>query len=156
MNDLSTPLRVPVPLWFLGTFAGGVLLDAVLPLPRPAAPLRLAVHDFGLALLSAGLALIASGMLLFWRARTPPFPHGAAVALVQRGPYRYSRNPMYLSVILSYLGLAAVYWQPLALLLLPWPLALLGRVVIPYEEAQMTARFGDAYRDYCRRVRRWL
>ena len=153
---LSLPLRVPAPLLFLISFAFGASLQCLLPMPSPSSALRAGVHDAGLLLALCGLILIVSGALLFWRAHTPLFPHGAASALVVRGPYAFTRNPMYLSVLLTYVAGCAVYWQPIALLLLPLPMAVLNRVVIPFEETRMQALFGDAYREYSRRVRRWL
>lgn len=153
---LRLPLRVPAPLLFVIGFAAGAALQSLIVLPQPTPLLREVSHDLGLLLSLCGLMLIVSGAWLFLRARTPLFPHGAASALVVRGPYRFSRNPMYLSVLLTYIGTCAVYWQPVALLLLPLPTTLLSRVVIPFEEMRMLDRFGDAYRDYCRRVRRWL
>lgn len=149
-------LRAPVPLLFLLVFALGVSLQYPLPMPQMPAQAVEYIHDLGSLLLIAGLLLFLPCTDLFIRARTPLYPHGAASSLIVRGPYRLSRNPMYLSLLLTYVGSCAVFLQAGALILLPLPVILLNRVVIPFEEVRLAARFGEQYRLYCRRVRRWL
>ncbi|QSQ30074.1 methyltransferase family protein [Xanthomonas translucens] len=109
----------------------------------------------------AGGVVAAAGLLLsllclarFVQRRTTVLPERDASSLVVRGPYRYSRNPMYLSLLLSYVGLCVQIGWPWALLLLP--LLALQRVLIPFEEARLRERFGSAYARYCTQVRRWL
>lgn len=77
-------------------------------------------------------------------------------ALVLRGPYRVSRNPMYVSLVLLYVGTALMTSAWVALGLVVVPIAVMGWVVIPMEESQLRERFGDRYADYCRQVRRWI
>jgi protein-S-isoprenylcysteine O-methyltransferase Ste14 len=79
-----------------------------------------------------------------------------AATLVQHGPYRFSRNPMYVGLTLSYIGLALTLntWWPLVLL--PLVLLLLFRLVVQKEERHLSEKFGEAYEAYCRRVRRWV
>lgn len=149
-------LRIPVPLLFLVAFAVGASLQYALPMPRVSAQTAGYIHDLGLLLLICGLLLFLPCTDLFVRAHTPLFPHGVASSLIVRGPYRLSRNPMYLSLLLTYVGACAVYLQAGALILLPLPVVLLHRVVIPFEEGRLEAKFGERYRFYCRQVRRWL
>jgi protein-S-isoprenylcysteine O-methyltransferase Ste14 len=76
--------------------------------------------------------------------------------IVEKGPYRFTRNPMYLAMSCAYLGLALVLNNLWALVLLPFVVLVVDRFVIRREESYLTAKFGDPYREYCARVRRWL
>jgi protein-S-isoprenylcysteine O-methyltransferase Ste14 len=151
----SLASRVPPPLYFAASLAAGLYLQHLLglglakPLPRP-------WQAVAILLLVVGLLLAASAVGLFSRHRTTIVPHGASSALITNGPYRLSRNPMYLSLSLLYLGLALWFQRWIALPFLALPLWLLTVFIIPMEEAQMRQRFGKAYDEYCDRVRRWL
>jgi len=107
-------------------------------------------------LAAAALLLALCCFALFALRRTTILPDGRPSALVLRGPYRFTRNPMYVSLVLSYVGLAGYLVVPWALVLLPLPLLALQRVLIPFEEARLRREFGSAYEHYCARVRRWL
>jgi protein-S-isoprenylcysteine O-methyltransferase Ste14 len=77
-------------------------------------------------------------------------------ALVTRGPFGFTRNPMYSSLILVTLGIA-LYFGTLPFFAVPALLFLLTNFVfIPFEEKKMLRQFGHQYTDYCARVRRWL
>jgi protein-S-isoprenylcysteine O-methyltransferase Ste14 len=78
------------------------------------------------------------------------------VSLVTSGPYRKSRNPMYVGLALAYLGEAGMLRQVWPALLLPLVLAYLNWVVIPVEEARLTEVFCEAYDSYRSNVRRWI
>ncbi len=67
-----------------------------------------------------------------------------------------TRNPMYLGVTIAYIGLSLIFRRIIPLALLPLPVLLMNCAVIPYEEGRLRERFGDAYVEYCGRVRRWL
>ena len=110
----------------------------------------------GTALIVAGALVIGAGLLTFFRARTAIMPHHAASRLVTHGPYRFTRNPMYLGMTLLYSGLAlrANFGWPL--LLLPLVLVAVVQLVIRREERYLASEFGAAYDDYRHRVRRWL
>lgn len=125
----------------------------------PPAPLDFAGRT-GLALLlaAAGLGVAIAGALAFRRARTTlnPLRPDSASALVTAGIFRYSRNPMYLGDLLLLLGWG-VYLGSLPALLLAAAFVLwMDRWQIRAEEAALAARFGAAYEDYRRRVRRWI
>ena len=111
----------------------------------------------------AGLALTASGIfLMLWsfvtltRANTTVIPWQQVSAIVATGPFRFSRNPIYLADAITYLGgsLAIHSWWPL--LVVPAIVLVMRRKVIDREERYLTEHFGDAYREYQLRVRRWL
>jgi protein-S-isoprenylcysteine O-methyltransferase Ste14 len=117
----------------------------------------------GTALGVAGLAMVAGGIVLMvWsfvtltRAHTTVVPWEQVSAVVTAGPFRFSRNPIYLADAITYLGgsLLVHSWWPL--LVLPGIVLVMRRKVIDREERYLTERFGDAYRDYQLQVRRWL
>lgn len=92
----------------------------------------------------------------FRRAHTSPSPYRATAALVTSGPYRVSRNPMYVGFTCFYLGAACWVNSLWPLLALPVVLVVIQRGVIAREEAYLERRFGDEYRAYRAAVRRWL
>lgn len=141
------------PLIFLAFLLFGIALQLASPYPVLGGWLR---PVLALPAIGAGIALMVAAVRSFRAAGTnipTPLP---ALALVTTGPYRYSRNPMYLSMSLIYLGLACAM-DSLWMLLLFLPLQMLLHVgVIQAEETYMAAKFGGAYRRYRSRVRRWF
>lgn len=107
-----------------------------------------------LATIGFGIALWA--VLLFRRVRTGIPVHHAVTSLVTDGPYRWSRNPIYLGLVLVYGAAALALNIAWPLILLPAVLLSLHVLVIRREEALLARLFGDTYRDYARRVRRWF
>lgn len=108
------------------------------------------------ALMLLGIALFASGAKNFSRADTPLPTNQPVRALVTSGIHGWSRNPMYLGFFLAYLGVGIAVHSTW-ILLLTIPIAVLMRYgVVAREEAYLERRFGDDYRDYKARVRRWL
>lgn len=142
----------PPPLIFGVPLLAGLLLE--LRWPWPALPAAVA-PAVGIGAVLLGLVL-APSLVAFRRVRTPPEPWKPTRALVTTGIYRLTRNPMYLGMTLLYVGLAA--WRNTAwpFLALPGVLATIHVGVVRREERYLEARFGEAYRDYARRVRRWL
>ena len=106
-------------------------------------------------LLLGGLVGLA-GLVTFLRAQTSPNPRRPAARLVTGGPYRFTRNPMYLGFTFLYLGASAWMNSLWPVLLLPVVLIVMQRGVIAREEAYLERRFGAEYRAYRGRVRRWL
>jgi|SRR5450631_4162834 protein-S-isoprenylcysteine O-methyltransferase Ste14 len=115
------------------------------------------------ALSVAGLVLVAGAIsLMIWafvtlqRANTTVIPWEQVSAIVSSGPFRFSRNPIYLADVLTYIGgsLLIHSWWPL--LILPGIVLVMRRQVIDREEQYLSERFGDAYTSYQLRVRRWL
>lgn len=109
----------------------------------------------GIGALLLGMVLFPA-VLSFWRAKTSPKPWKPTTALVTDGPYRLTRNPMDLGFSLLDLGIS--FWVNSAwpVVCLPLILVVMQRAVIAREEAYLETLFGDEYRDYRRRVRRWL
>ncbi len=133
-----------------------IALQWLLPLDLLPRPPSTALRLIGLLLIAAAFALMVWAVRTFRRAGTSPNPHGTASALVEAGPFRFSRNPMYLGlqVVLGGIGLAVpLEW---AIILLPFLWAALHFWVVLPEEAYLGRRFGPAYEGYLARTRRWI
>jgi protein-S-isoprenylcysteine O-methyltransferase Ste14 len=155
-NPEPTALRIvaPPPVLYIGALLIGIALHVAFPLrifTASSAPGMLGVL---LIVLSAAFARWA-----FWTMRqigTTANPRKPSEALAVSGPFRFSRNPIYVAMTGLYAGasiLANAVWP---LLLLPPLLLLMDWGVIRREERYLSVKFGDAYVDYMARVRRWL
>ena len=151
----SALLRIPVPWVFILVYLIGVGLEIALRL-RGTIPNRPAVTLFGAALFALGAVIAGWGWMLFHRERTTRVPGEASTTLVTRGPYRFTRNPMYVGLSLAYMGEAGMLHQIVPVLLLPFVILYLNQVVIPVEEERLRGVFGSAYTQYQETVRRWL
>jgi protein-S-isoprenylcysteine O-methyltransferase Ste14 len=119
--------------------------------------------DLGMAPALIGWACIAAFavwngwcLLLFARAGTGLLPGQSTTRLVTSGPFRFSRNPLYVGLLVLYVGCALAANAVFALLLLPVAWAGLHWGAVVPEERYLTAALGEPYRDYCDQVRRWL
>jgi protein-S-isoprenylcysteine O-methyltransferase Ste14 len=153
----AAAVRVFPPAVPLAAILLGVALQRLWPLSpgfEPAAHVRYAV---GSALaLAAVLGLGFWSVLLLRRSGQSENPWKPTFEIIERGPFRISRNPMYLQMLLVCVGFAIALWNPWILALMPLAAWLLLRLAILPEEAYLARKFGDAYRDYTRCVRRWL
>lgn len=147
------------PLLFLAALVLGLIVDHLLPLPFPIArvsPSHWTSATLACFMILIGSALAGAGIRNFARAATPVPSSQPVRALVTTGVHGWSRNPIYLGMFLLYVGIGLVVRSPWVLLL-ALPLAITIRFgVIAREEAYLERRFGDAYRGYKARVRRWL
>jgi protein-S-isoprenylcysteine O-methyltransferase Ste14 len=141
------------PLVYLGAIGVGVGLELAWPLPflphGIAAPL-------GLLLVVAAVTLFAASARRFRAAGTPLPGNRPTTVIVRRGPYRLSRNPIYLAFSLLQLGVAVWVNGAWLLVTLAAAVGLMALVVIPREEAYLAKRFGSEYLAYKTTVRRWL
>jgi protein-S-isoprenylcysteine O-methyltransferase Ste14 len=152
--DVAGVIALP-PLIFLGFLAAATVLEAIVPLPIPVAH-SLASYLAGVALAAGGFVMIAIGTRRFAAAGTNIPPTLPTTALVVDGIYGRTRNPLYLGTTLIYLGLsvaAGSLWAIGLLLPLLW---VINVGVVKREERYLERKFGDAYRDYKARVRRWI
>jgi protein-S-isoprenylcysteine O-methyltransferase Ste14 len=134
----------------------GFVLDRSLPLSFVVPGGDAAQWAFAGALILIGLGLAAAGIRNFSRAATPVPTYEPTRALVTTGIHRWTRNPIYLGMFLVYGGVGIAARSPWTLVL-TLPLAITIRYgVVAREEAYLERRFGDAYRAYKARVRRWL
>ena len=147
------PVLLRPPILFAAAVATGVVLHLVWPLSFTS---RAAWWLVGVSLSMAGLALFAASTREFRAAGTPVPAVRATTAIVRSGPYRFSRNPIYVAFALMHLGIAASFrsWW----LLVTWAVSLgvIAICVVPREERYLEARFGSTYRAYKSSVRRWF
>ena len=128
-------------------------LEALLPV---ALPKNIWTDYLGWGLIDAGVLLMLwAGLLMLWR-KTTVNPYGKPAKLLEEGPFRFSRNPIYLADSLIYLGIALLWASLWPWLLFPAVIVTMQRGVIVHEERLLTQLFGEDYRAYCARVRRWL
>ncbi|MBO9500173.1 isoprenylcysteine carboxylmethyltransferase family protein [Brevundimonas sp. A19_0] len=109
-----------------------------------------------MVLIIGGLLLDGMAAGLFRRLGTAVEPWKPSTALATDGPYRFSRNPIYVGFAITYAGLAIAMDSPVALLMLVPCLVVIDWAVIRKEEAYLARTFGADYEAYCKRVRRWL
>jgi protein-S-isoprenylcysteine O-methyltransferase Ste14 len=151
--DAANPGLIRPPIVFLGAIALGLLIHSAwrarfVP-PALSAPL-------GAALILLALGLFVAAVRTFGAAGTPVPGNQPTTAIVRTGPYRYSRNPIYVAFSLFQLGLS-VWVNSLGLLIMLVPaIAFMALVVIPREERYLEARFPSEYSSYRAAVRRWF
>ncbi len=142
------PPAIPLAALILSYLIG---LIAPLPLHRPHGGLWI-----GLVLFIAPFFFAFWATRVFRRHNTPVNPLGEVTGIVEEGPFAITRNPMYLSLMVAYVGGALLFDLPFAwVLLIPVFLALHFGVILP-EERYLAAHFGEPYLRYCERVRRWI
>ena len=147
---------VPPPLLFALPLLGAIILHGRRPWPIAEGGSTTLVIS-GFAAIGLAIALVLASIATFRRAETTILPAGRpTTAIVERGPYRVTRNPMYLSMALAYLGASIALNNFWAIAFLPAILIVVDVFVIRREERYLASKFGQAYRDYCSRVRRWL
>lgn len=148
----------PPPFVYAAGFLIGLLVNRWWPLAITAAsgPPAVARIAAAAAAFLAWIAFFAGALAAFQRAGTTLIPNRPATAFVERGPYRFSRNPMYVSLVALYVGLALWLntWWPLVLL--PVVILVIQVAVIAREERYLASAFPEPYAAYCKRVRRWL
>jgi protein-S-isoprenylcysteine O-methyltransferase Ste14 len=149
-------VAIKPPLLFLGALALGCLLTLVIPIGPGLGSANGLALTVGLIFVVIGFGLAALSARAFHLAGTSVVPGQESTALVTDGPYRFTRNPIYIGFVLVYFGLAIVLTSAWVLVLLIPTLIVLQRGVVEPEEAYLERKFGDAYRKYQARVPRWL
>ena len=151
----SAGVRFPPPFIYLGALVLGLAAKRFVTLRSFGIDWRL-LATTGVLLFVAGVAMMLAAAGLFRRLGTNAPPTQPTTLIVTTGPYRWTRNPMYLAMALIYAGLAIGFDGPIALTLLPLVLIIIQTQVIAREERYLEAKFGDEYRRYKVEVRRWL
>lgn len=154
-QDKTRPrTRILPPLPYMAAIAGGWWLD------RHVLPLQVSIGEVGQALgwtlASLGFVLFAWSVVTMRRHRTTVNPFGANAALCTDGPFRFSRNPIYLGDWFVLLGSALIMSSVWPVMFAPAIWLIIRHGVIRHEEAYLESRFGDTYRAYRNQVRRWL
>lgn len=146
---------VPPPVYFATCLVAGVALGWLHPLSFG---LTETVQQVAVALPPFLLGAVTGlwGLRSFRRAATSHRPFTVPNELVTTGPFRFSRNPLYLSQLLILTALSALLDSPWVLAFVPVLALALDRFIIPGEEARLSKAFGERYAAYCARVRRWL
>jgi len=151
--DTAPVITRPPLAWGLAVI-GGLALSWLVPLPF--LPVDLPAGWLGAMVFVLALALFAWAIVTITRAGSNVPTNRPTTTIVESGPYRFTRNPIYLGMFLSLIGLAIAF-DNLWLLMMLVPFALIIRYgVVAREEAYLERKFGDVYRGYRSRVRRWL
>jgi protein-S-isoprenylcysteine O-methyltransferase Ste14 len=152
-QDVANLGLVRPPLVYLISLISGVVIQLATPLPF--LPGTLAV-PLGAPLVGVAIALFAYSVATFWAAGTPVPARKPTTKIVRAGPYRFSRNPIYLAFSLLQLGIAMWANSVWLLATLLGAVALMHYFVMRREEEYLARRFGAQYLDYKASVRRWL
>ena len=143
----------PPPLIYAVALVCGILANRSYPVALLPRALN---RGLGLLLVGGGLVTGATAIYTIRNAGSNENPYKPATAVVAGGPYRYTRNPMYVGFTLIYAGISAMANALPPLLLLPAVFAVMRRGVIEREERYLEGKFGEEYLRYKGRVRRWI
>jgi protein-S-isoprenylcysteine O-methyltransferase Ste14 len=142
-----------VALIFLGGLVGGAVINLFFPFPiSPSTWIRFV----GAVPLALGIWLFVGARVAFRRHGTPLMPWSPSTGLVQDGPYRFTRNPIYLAFVTMYLGVSLIFNSVYILFILVIVWTLFDQMQIPREERYLEERFGEEFTRYKARVRRWI
>lgn len=163
MRDQSTQrggflrhlMVLPVPWVFVLAYLIGASIDFVFFEKGSLAGLE-PVRTAGIVVFGFGAVIAGWAWVIFHQAHTTRVPGEASTTLVTWGPYRVTRNPMYVGLAIAYVGEAGILKQAVPVAFLPLVIAYLSWIVIPIEERKLQDRFGDEYDRYRSIVRRWL
>lgn len=150
----TSGVRIFPPAIQIAAIALGFLLQWAVPVRMPSTlrPVMLA----GYVVLAIALGLMAWSLRRMLQAGTTPNPTRPTTALLTHGPYRFTRNPMYLAWELIIIGVGLAANAPWVIVMAVPAAFLTRRVVIDKEESYLETKFGGEYRDYKTRVRRWI
>jgi protein-S-isoprenylcysteine O-methyltransferase Ste14 len=150
---MEQPRKIVPPIYLALSLVAMYLLDRYFPVGHIGGPF---VWGFASAFISLGLMCILISAGLFKRAGTPLIPFHKSTALVTDGPYKYTRNPMYLGMVLILVGAAVILGSLLPWMVIPaFALIIQQRFILP-EERFLEELFGEEYLDYKEQVRRWV
>jgi len=147
-------LNIKPPLWCLILLVASWAAQTLFYPTRIIQDLKITI--FGIVLLSSGVAILVWAVSYFKRHKTAIKPTDEPSTLIQEGPYRFTRNPIYVAAILGLLGIALwigtipFFFTPIVFF------CLVQRFFIPHEEGNLKRVFKDRYLSYQKRVRRWF
>jgi len=153
MQEDHASVKIHPPILLLIHIFAAFLLNGLFPLPF-VFPKVLVWVGYLLILVGLGLAISAAGRIM--QAHTTLDPHGSVTEIVTSGPYRFSRNPIYLGFVCLLIGFLFIFRSYWGLILSPVLIVSLYQLVIKHEEVYLEKKFGDVYTSYKSRVRRWL
>lgn len=146
-------VKIHPPILLLIHIGVAWLLDRFIALPVVVSPM---IRNLGLALAGISFLLGLLSLYAFTKARTTLNPHGSVKTIVSSGVYRFTRNPIYLGMVLMLIGFPLAFGNVWGIPLAPVFILLMNKLVIEHEEAYLEKKFGEAYTGYKSRVRRWL
>jgi protein-S-isoprenylcysteine O-methyltransferase Ste14 len=149
-------LHIPVPWVFVLTYLFALIPLFLLPVRIHSEEALIIIKISGVVLFAIGAVFASWSLIIFNKARTTTTPGESSKKLIISGPYKFSRNPMYVSLILAYLGEAGFLAQVWPVLFLPLTIIYINTTVIPLEELILRDDFKEDYDIYLTRVRRWL
>ena len=152
-GDVANLGLVRPPLVYLVSLVSGAVIHFAMPLPFLPGTLAL---PLAVPVVALAIALFSYSVAKFRAAGTPVPARKATTVIVRTGPYRFSRNPIYLAFSLFQLGIAICVNSVWLLATLVGAVALIHYIVIPKEEQYLERKFGAQYLDYKASVRRWL
>ncbi len=156
-NDKDHPNVIAFPPVIFATSLGiAWVLGFLIPVSALPAALSTWALVLGLPVCGLAIAIALSGIMAFRRAGTNIEPHKPSLVLVGDGPYRFTRNPMYLGLVLMMFGFSLVFSLDWGLPLTPVLWQVLHHGVVLREEAYLSAKFGAPYQEYLGRTRRWF
>lgn len=150
-NSLPWP-----PMIYIAVAALAIVLHWLLPLPWLADPLSEFLFAVGWLVVAGAIAIDIAAMRIMHRAKTTIMPNKGSTHLVTNGPFSFSRNPIYLANTMLMIGaglIAGIVWL---ILLAPLAAFATTKLAIEREEQHLQIRFGRRYRDYSKKVRRWV
>lgn len=146
---------IPPPLFYAFTFVAAVLVQKKIPLPNELFHL-LAVKVLGIVLLLLSLSFLVTSLRQFFQTKNTIILIKPATSLETTKIYKLTRNPMYLGLMIAYIGIACLIGNWWNFIFLPLLFLIIQEYVIKREEKYLELEFGQEYRNYKNKVRRWL
>lgn len=145
----------PPPFLYVAVFLFSVLLEKMININRSFFESTFA-SIASLLFIIAGFAFMLPALIKFFQTKNTLIPNKPATSLETSGIYSFSRNPMYLGLLLIYIGMAFFIGNWWTFILVPMLVILINKLIIIKEERYLERSFGPAYVDYRKKVRRWI
>ena len=156
-DTIARPSSFPwPPLIYVAAIAASILLHILLELPWVPSPLSDLLFALGWLCVAAGVALLFSSLRTLRRAKTTAAPTRSATHLVTDGPFGISRNPIYLGNTIVMIGIGLISGMLWFIILAPVAAFATQKAAVEPEERHLEQKFGKRYRDYVKKVRRWI
>jgi protein-S-isoprenylcysteine O-methyltransferase Ste14 len=156
-NTKDSPrVFVPPPLFYIGTFLLSLLLQRYVAIGHGSCFNNQTGSLFGTILIGIGLLFMIPALTRFIKSKNTLITVKAANTLQTSGIYSFSRNPMYLGLLFVYSGLALIFGNWWTIILIPFLIFMIIKLIILKEEKYLFRAFGESYTNYKNKVRRWI